>query len=106
MRLAIEASPGEVAAAVEDAIRAVAAAAVADGASRDDVRERIAKAVGASKISRATGSKPIWNVIADANAEAERIYAAAMKKAQAAIVARLEQAIADADRSQYLEKLK
>ena len=106
MRVAIDAIPGEVSASVESAVRAIAAAAVSDGADADDVRERIAKAVGAGRVSVEAREKPDWPVLLDATAEMRAIYDNSMKMAQARIVALLTEAAAAADRSHYTKKLR
>ena len=106
MRVTIDASPGEVALSVEEAVRAVAAAAVSDGGREDDIRERIAKAVGAGKLSVETREKSDWAVFSDAEKQAVELYDKVMQQAIERIVAVLEDAASKADTSRYLDKLK
>jgi hypothetical protein len=105
MRVTIDASPGEVALSVEEAVRAVAAASVSDGGREDDIRERIAKAVGADRLSVEVREKSDWAVLIDAEKQALDLYASTMKLAEKRIVALLKDAAAKADTSRYLSKL-
>lgn len=106
MRVTIDASPGEVALSVEEAVRAVAAAAVSDGGREDDIRERIAKAVGAEKLSVEAREKSDWAVVVDAEEQALELYSKVMKLAESRIVALLQDAASEADINRYLDKLK
>ena len=106
MRVTIDADPGEVARAVEQAVRAVAAAAVSDGGREDDIRERIAKAMGAERMGIVASDKTTWSVAKDAQKEFVDLYAQVMEQAQSRIVALLTQAAKDADKEHYLAKLR
>jgi hypothetical protein len=106
MRVSVEAKAGELAESVGDAVVAVFAAAVADGATRDQVRERIAKAIGATKLSVNVRKKPVWRFLEDAQDEMHAIYTEVMAKAVDEIVILLGEAVEDVDVGHYREQLK
>ena len=107
MKLAIEAERGEsLAKSVPDVVAAVMAAAISEGASKDDVRESIAKAIGASSLQKAATHDPKWGIIREVNEAAGEVYATMMERCVSDISALLEEAQENADRSRYMERVK
>lgn len=107
MKVAIESENGEsLAASVPKVVAAVMAAAIADGASKDEVRESIAKAIGANTFTQTTTHDPRWSFLTEVSESATSLYSEMMGRCVSDIVALLEEGSKKADRKRYMDRTK
>ena len=75
MKVSIESSyQGELSDSIVDAVKAVMAAAIADGASKEHIQEEIAKAIGSNKISKDQVLDARWKFVMQAFDESGDLY--------------------------------
>ena len=106
MRLEILGIPGELAANPDQALDALAKAAEADGADREDWVEKALISVGATGRSVPVSREPAYRVAKDVTAQAHQLYLVAMTQAREAVRERLERAAREADTTRYAALLK
>ena len=106
MRVSITTEAGALAESPEDAFRALVAAAVCDGATREEFVESILKANGATHRSVGVKDRAPFQVIKEAITESDALFKATISRAQAEIVALLRESAKNADKSHYRTQVK
>tara|TARA_Y100000034_G_scaffold127410_1_gene180157 strand:+ start:2963 stop:3298 length:336 start_codon:yes stop_codon:yes gene_type:complete len=104
VKVAVEASRGELASSPEEALAGLTRLAEADGADRTEWLEKAMRSGGAVRAGRTVNRSPRYQIVDDALDDAAALYHRAMTMAESELRELLDGAVQGADSEGYVQE--